>query len=348
MKKGRYHKFIHNNTFLITGGTGSFGHAVLDALLPYKPKKVIVFSRDEKKQFDMRNEFDSPVLRFVIGDVRNYQSVESVMEGVDYVFHAAALKQVPSCEFFPIEAVQTNVIGADNVLRSAISHNVKRVVVLSTDKSVYPINTMGMTKALMEKVMIAHARELEEYDGKKTTVCGVRYGNVLYSRGSVIPYFVDQIKKGKKLTVTNGVMTRFLLPLPQAVDLVLYAIVSGENGFLYVRKAPACTMQTLATAVCNIFSYTKGIEQVGIRAGEKLHETLVTTEEFLRAFDMGEYYKIRPEGKKFDYETYFSGGKATKVREMVSYTSENTERLNLKQTEKLLLSLPEITQELRS
>lgn len=338
---------ITDRIFLITGGTGSFGHAVVDKLLPYKPKKIIIFSRDEKKQFDMRNEYDSSLLRFVIGDVRNAQSLESAMTGVDYVFHAAALKQVPSCEFFPLESVQTNIIGANNVLESAISHRVKRVVVLSTDKAVYPINAMGMTKALMEKVMEAKARELEEYDGKQTTVCGVRYGNVLYSRGSVIPFFVEQMKRGKKLSVTHRDMTRFLLPLPEAVDLVLYALSAGENGFMYVRKSPACSVGTLAEALCSLFSYTKGIQHVGIRAGEKFHETLVSTEEFLRSYDCGEYYKISPEGKRFDYETYFSGGKTTGASQLQSYTSENTQQLNQKQTAELLSTIPEIRNELK-
>ncbi len=341
-----FNKYIKNKVFFISGGTGSFGHAVIKQLLPKNPKKIVIFSRDEKKQFDMRNEFQSPLLQFIIGDVRNYQSIESAMEKVDYVFHAAALKQVPSCEFFPLEAVQTNIIGAENILRSAISHKVKRVVVLSTDKAVYPINAMGMSKALMEKVMVAKARELDE---KKhtTTICGVRYGNVLYSRGSVIPFFVEQIKKGEKLSITDPTMTRFLLPLPNAVGLVLYALSKGENGFMYVKKSPACTIETLAQSINKIFSYKKGIQYVGIRSGEKIHETLITSEEFLRAFDVGDYYKIAPEGKHFNYQTYFSEGKSTYKDNLQAYTSGNTQQLSEEQTISLLLSLPEIKEELK-
>lgn len=345
--KDSLHTNIGGKVFLITGGTGSFGHAVVKQLLAYKPKKIIIFSRDEKKQFDMRNEFESNLLKFVIGDVRNLQSIESVMEDVDYVFHAAALKQVPSCEFFPIEAVQTNILGADNVLSIAIKHGVKRVVVLSTDKAVYPINAMGMTKAIMEKVMVAKSRELDESESKKTIVCGVRYGNVLYSRGSVIPFFVDQIRKGIKLSVTDPTMTRFLLPLPSAVELVLYALSKGENGFIYVKKSPACTIDILAQSVSKLFTYNKGFQYVGIRAGEKIHETLVTSEEFLRAFDVGEYYKIAPEGKDFSYDPYYKEGKSTNKDKLQSYTSGNTKQLDVIQTTELLSTLPEIQEELK-
>ena len=275
-------KRIKGTTLLITGGTGSFGNTVIDKLLSLKPKRIVIFSRDEKKQFDMRNTYDDPILRFVIGDVRDRDSVATAMKGVDYVFHAAALKQVPTCEFFPIEAVKTNILGANNVLEAATAAGVRRVVILSTDKAVYPINAMGMSKAIMEKTMIAASRRLNEEGNARTTLCGVRYGNVLYSRGSVLPYFVELIKRNKVLTVTNSNMTRFLLPLADAVDLVLYALTNGKNSHLYVRKAPACTIETLAKAVCRIFSYEKGYKEIGTRAGEKVHETLITSLIFRR------------------------------------------------------------------
>jgi UDP-glucose 4-epimerase len=340
MKK-QYKDAISGKTILITGGTGSFGNSVIQSLLPLNPKKIIVFSRDEKKQHDMRMTFQSEKLRFILGDVRSRESVDQAMDSVDLVFHAAALKQVPSCEFFPIEAVRTNILGAQNVIDSAVEHGVSRLVVLSTDKAVYPINAMGMSKALMEKVMIAKAREMIEYGEKKTTLCGVRYGNVMYSRGSVIPHFVEQIKKGEPLTITNKHMTRFLLPLRDAVDLVLYALINGKNGDIYVRKAPAATIETLALAMCALFQYKKGVRAVGIRAGEKMHETLVTSEELARAVDQGDYFRIPPESQKLDYQQYFSEGK--NVRDLpLPYTSENTKRLSLKETIKLLKTLPEI------
>ncbi|MFH1833021.1 MAG: polysaccharide biosynthesis protein [Candidatus Levyibacteriota bacterium] len=342
---------ISGKVILITGGTGSFGSIVINNILKLDPKRIIIFSRDEKKQFDMRNKYDSSLLRFVIGDVRDRQSVDEVMDGVDYVFHAAALKQVPSCEFFPLEAIKTNVLGASNVLTSAREHKAKKVMILSTDKAVYPINAMGMTKALMEKVMIAQARDIINGITAKgrddTTLCGVRYGNVLYSRGSVIPYFVDQIKKGKELTVTNLNMTRFLLPLTQAVDLVLYALAFGENGHMYVRKAPAATLEILVQAICKIFSYKKGYREVGIRAGEKMHETLISKEEFVRAIDQGNYYKIPHESQGLDYNKYLFKGDKADIHNIEPYTSANTARLNLEQTIKLLLALPEIQHELK-
>jgi UDP-glucose 4-epimerase len=297
-----YRKQIKNKVILITGGTGSFGNALTDRLLPLKPKEIVIFSRDEKKQSDMRNKYNTKLLHFIIGDVRDRQGVDDAMVGVDYVFHAAALKQVPACEFFPLEAVKTNILGGNNVIQSAIEHKVKRVVILSTDKAVYPINAMGMTKAIVEKIMVA-------YSGNPDTIlCGVRYGNVLYSRGSVIPYFVDSIKKGEPLKVTNPKMTRFLLPLDTAVDLVLETLVHGKRGKMYVRKSPACTIETLAQAVCEIFDYKKGYIVVGPRMGEKTHETLVPSEE-------------------------------------TPFTSENTIRFDVAQTKELLLKIPEVQKE---
>lgn len=336
---------IHNKIILITGGTGSFGNSMIKTLLPLSPQKIIVFSRDEKKQFDMRNEYNNRLIKFVIGDVRDKDSLSRVMKNVSYVFHAAALKQVPTCEFFPMEAVKTNVLGAFNVLNVAVDSGVEKVVVLSTDKAVYPINAMGMSKALMEKCMIAESRNLKD---KKTILCGVRYGNVLYSRGSVIPRFVEEIDEGNPLTITNPDMTRFLLPLKEAVDLVLHAFVAGENGCIYVRKAPAATIKTLAEAVCKIFSYKKGLKEVGIRNGEKIHETLVSKEEILRAQDQGDYFKIVPESQDLDYNQYFYRGKIIDQDTIDAYTSANTHRLNIEETVKLLMKLPEIKDQLRN
>jgi UDP-N-acetylglucosamine 4,6-dehydratase/5-epimerase len=343
-----YLKKIKGKRILITGGTGSFGNTVVSELFKLKPGRIIIFSRDEKKQFDMRNKFDSPLLKFVIGDVRDKESVDKVMEGVDYVFHAAALKQVPTCEFFPMEAVKTNILGTENVLAAARKHKVKRVVALSTDKAVYPINVIGLSKAMMEKLMVSEAKNFEEEGRKDTTFCGVRYGNVLYTRGSVLPYFMNLMKQNKKLPVTHFDMTRFLLPLSQAVDLVLHALVYGENGFIYVRKSPACTLETLARAMCEIFNYTSGFHQVGIRAGEKMHETLITQEEFIRVKDTGNYYKISPESQGLDYNKYFYRGEKADIEAITSYTSENTIRLDVKQTKKMLLELPEIKAELQN
>jgi len=250
---------IKNKSILITGGTGSFGNTVVKELLLLKPKKIVIFSRDEKKQDDMRNEYSNSILKFVIGDIRDREGVVKIVEGMDYVFHAAALKQVPTCEFFPIEAVKTNIIGAHNIVNAVIASRVKKVVILSTDKAVYPINAMGMTKALMEKIMIAESRNFADKNNVLSPVfCGVRYGNVLYSRGSVLPYFISQIKQNKKIPITNSNMTRFLLPLKEAVGLVFHALVNGENGHMYVRKSPACSVKILAKAVCEIFSYKKG------------------------------------------------------------------------------------------
>lgn len=342
--KQLYKAALKNKTILITGGTGSFGNSVVQTLLPYAPKQIIIFSRDEKKQFDMRNAFNSSLLRFVIGDVRDKESLDNVMKGVDYIFHAAALKQVPSCEFFPMEAIKTNILGGQHVLQSAIAHGVKKVVVLSTDKAAYPINAMGMSKALMEKILVAEAKRISQ--SEKTKLCIVRYGNVLYTRGSVIPYFISLLTENKPFPVTDFSMTRFLLPLTDAVDLVLHALTSGENGYLYVRKSPAATLETVAAAICEIFDYKKGYHSVGIRAGEKKHETLITTEELLRAKEGKTFFSIPPESQGLDYNTYFTGKNKSK-RSFESFTSENAQRLSVSQTKQLLLGLPEIKEALR-
>lgn len=340
-------KTIKNKTILITGGTGSFGHTVVDTLLNLDVSKIIIFSRDEKKQFDMRNKFDNPRLKFVIGDVRDRDSLNSSMEGVNYVFHAAALKQVPTCEFFPLEAVKTNILGASNVMLSAIEARVERVVVLSTDKAVYPINTVGISKAMMEKIMIAESKKYDKHSNITTILCGVRYGNVLYTRGSVLPYFVSLIKQNKKISVTDPNMTRFLLPLPEAVSLVLYALVNGERGYIYVKKSPACSIKTLAESLCRIFNYKTGISETGIRAGEKMHETLITEEERIRAVELKEYFKIPPESQGLDYNKYFYRGKSIDADKIQSYTSKNTKQLDVNKTTELLLKLYEIKKELK-
>lgn len=331
---------FRNKVILITGGTGSFGTTMLVHLLKLSPKKIIIFSRDELKQYDLRQLHNSSRIEFVIGDVRDKESVRSVVKGVDYIFHAAALKQVPSCEFFPMEAVKTNIQGTNNLLSAAIDCGVKRVVLLSTDKAVYPINVMGMTKAVMEKLMGAYAKRVGEERGK-TIICTVRYGNVLYSRGSVIPMFVKQIKKNKKLSVTDVSMTRFLLPLSDAVSLVLHALSHGKNGSIYVKKAPAADLGTLAEAVSEIFEHKKGIEIIGTRAGEKFHETLIAREEIPRVIDDGDFYHIPLETEGLDYEKYYSKGKKVRFGND-GYTSENTKRLSLKQTVQLLKKLPEL------
>lgn len=334
-----YKKHFKGKVILITGGTGSFGNALTDRLLFLSPKKIVIFSRDEKKQEDMRNHYQNSLLRFVIGDVRDKETIERVVKGVDYIFHAAALKQVPTCEFFPLEAVKTNVLGASNVINVAIKHKVKRLVILSTDKAVYPINAMGMSKALMEKIMVASSRDVG------TILCGVRYGNVLYSRGSVIPHFVSQIRKGERLRVTHLGMTRFLLTLGDAVDLVLYALINGKRGCMYIKKSPACTVETLAKAVCNIFNYRKGYIEVGIRPGEKLHETLVSSEEIKRALNFKGYFVIPPESQGLDYNRYLPSEREKHDDILMPFTSENTRRLDVRQTEELFLTIPEIQEE---
>ncbi len=349
MKKNRIQNNLNlkGKSVLITGGTGSFGNSVTKRLLELNPRQIIIFSGDEKKQYDMRNKFDdNSRLRFVIGDVRDRSSIDKVMKGVNYVFHAAALKQVPTCEFFPLEAIRTNAIGAENVIRSAIENKVESVVVLSTDKAVYPINVIGMTKALMEKIMISEAKNLISAKSK-TLLCGVRYGNVLYTRGSVIPYFIGLIKQNKKLPVTQFQMTRFLLPLDDAVGLVLFALSKGKSGSMYIKKSPACTLEVLAQALCELFNHEKGYYEVGIRAGEKTHETLVAQEESVRAKDLGDYYQIPPESQGLDYGRYFSRG-VKPGKQIAPYTSENTKRLNVVQVKKILLSIPQVQKELKS
>ena len=333
---------LDDKVILITGGTGSFGNDTVETILnDYHPKELRIFSRDEKKQYDMRNRLKSPILKFLIGDVRDKDSISQAMREVDFVFHAAALKQVPTCEFFPMEAVKTNILGTNNVLDLAEENGVKKVVVLSTDKAVYPINAMGMTKALLEKVMLAKAR----ISNGNTIFCGVRYGNVLCSRGSVIPLFMEQMQNNKNLTVTNPDMTRFLLPLPLAVDLVLYALDRGDNGDVLIRKSPASTMGTLAQAMIELFNYRKGMQVIGIREGEKTHETLVTREELIRAADHGDYFKIK-NFEKLDYGKFFNEGKFSDFPKD-GYTSENTQRLSLDETKDLLLSLKEIRSALK-
>jgi len=340
----RLKNLINDKTILVTGGTGSFGNAVVDRLLPLNPKKIVIFSRDEKKQFSMGNKYNSDKLQFILGDVRDKDSVLHAMHDVDYVFHAAALKQVPNCEFFPLEAIKTNALGAHNVLDVAIILNkVERVVVLSTDKAVYPINVMGMTKALMERIMISFSREKR----CKAIVCGTRYGNVLYTRGSVVPYFIDLMKAGKPMTVTNMDMTRFLMPLEHSVDLVLFALTQGEEGAIYVKKSPAATMGDLAQALVEIFEYNKEIKVIGTRPGEKLHESLISNEEAFRTSDYGEYYKIAPEVPGMDYRKYYFQGKRSTNLLAEGYTSANTTKLSVKEIKKLLLSLAEVKNELR-
>lgn len=344
--KAEIKRKIKGSTILITGGTGSFGNSVVSKLLLMQPKRIIIFSRDEKKQFDMRNKFDNPLLKFMIGDVRDSERVNTAMQQVDYVFHAAALKQVPTCEFFPMEAVKTNIYGTHNVLQAAKNNVVKNVVVLSTDKAVYPINAIGLSKAMMEKVMIAESKDLIASGNNRKVFCGVRYGNVLYTRGSVLPYFVHMMEQNKRLPITHNEMTRFLLPLTDAVDLVFYAFVYGENGNMYVRKSPAATLETIAAAMVKLFNYTPGYYEVGIRAGEKMHETLIAQEEFIRAIDAKNYYIIPPESQGLDYNKYFFRGKKTNIDSISSYTSENTKRLNLSETIAMLQNLSEIKEAL--
>ena len=330
-------ELFKDKILLITGGTGSFGNKVLDRFLKddIELKEIRIFSRDEKKQEDMRIKYKNDKIKFFIGDVRDYRSVDDAMDGVDFVFHAAALKQVPSCEFFPIQAVKTNVLGTENVLEAAINHKVKRVVVLSTDKAAYPINAMGMSKALMEKVAIAKGREVKN---SNTIICRTRYGNVMASRGSVIPLFCDQIEKGLPLTITNPEMTRFMMTLEDAVDLVLYAFENGEQGDLFVQKAPAATIDTLAKAVCELKDPGHPIKYIGTRHGEKLYETLVTKEEMLTAEDCGNYFRIKADKRNLNYQKYEVVG-TTKIDEVEDYHSHNTERLDVEGMKKLLLKL---------
>lgn len=318
-----------NKTLLITGGTGSFGNAVLDRFLNNGLKEIRIFSRDEKKQDDMRRKYNNPKIKYYIGDVRDKQSVDNAMTDVDFVFHAAALKQVPSCEFFPVEAVKTNVLGCENVLQSAIDHHVRKVVVLSTDKAVYSINAMGMTKALSEKVMVAKSRQ----SGSVPVICGTRYGNVMGSRGSVIPLFIEQIKSGKPITITNPDMTRFMMTMDNAVDLVLYAYEHGNSGDLFIHKSPACTLRVLGEAILGLYASSNGIKYIGTRHGEKLFETLVSSEEMITAIDEGGYYRIPSDGRDLNYNLYFTDGNVA-VKE--SYTSHNTTQLDVDGVKALL------------
>ena len=327
---------------LITGGTGSFGHAVLDRFLKTDIKEIRIFSRDEKKQDDMRHQYNDDKIKYYIGDVRNLQSLKDAIHGVDYVFHAAALKQVPSCEFFPIEAVKTNVIGTDNVLTAAIEEGVKKVICLSTDKAAYPINAMGTSKAMMEKVFVAKSRTV---DPEKTLICGTRYGNVMCSRGSVIPLFIEQIKSGQALTVTEPKMTRFIMSLEEAVELVLFAFEHAENGDIMVQKAPACTIEVLAQAVWELFHADNEIKIIGIRHGEKMYETLLTNEECAHAIDMGDFFRVPADKRDLNYDKYFKEGDQKRT-ELTEFNSDNTELLNVRQVKEKLLSLEYIRNEL--
>ncbi|MBP3302661.1 MAG: polysaccharide biosynthesis protein [Opitutales bacterium] len=331
-----------DKTLLITGGTGSFGNAVLKRFLDSDIHEIRIFSRDEKKQDDMRHQLQSPKVKFYIGDVRDRRSVDSAMSGVDYIFHAAALKQVPSCEFFPMQAVQTNVYGTENVLDSAIAHGVKNVVVLSTDKACYPINAMGISKAMMEKVAIAKARQLGK--DAKTTICCTRYGNVMASRGSVIPLWAEQIRSGNVITVTDPNMTRFMMTLDDAVDLVLYAFEHGNGGDLFVQKAPAATLDVLAAALKELYRSDVPVRVIGTRHGEKLYETLVSREEMAKAEDMGEYFRIPCDTRDLNYDKFFVEGQE-KVSVIEDYHSHNTARLDVESMKKLLLKLEMIRKE---
>lgn len=324
-------------TLLITGGTGSFGNKVLERFIDSGLQEIRIFSRDEKKQEDMRWKYNNDKIKYYLGDVRNIRSVDEAMNGVDMVFHAAALKQVPSCEFFPIEAVKTNVLGCENVLDSAIRNKVRNVIVLSTDKAVYPINAMGLSKALSEKVMIAKSRNLNKSPSTSFKVfCATRYGNVMGSRGSVIPLFINQIKAGKELTITNPDMTRFMMTLDEAVELVAFAYENAGNGDIFVQQAPACTIQTLVEALLSLYNASNKIRVIGTRHGEKLYETLVNTEEMGKVLEIENYYRIRSDNRDLNYAKYFTEGEGDMKEE---YTSHNTRRLDVKETKKLLLKL---------
>ena len=338
-----------NKTLLIAGGTGSFGNAVLNRFLATDIGEIRIFSRDEKKQDDMRHEFQvrmpevAEKIKFYIGDVRDIQSVRNAMYGVDYIFHAAALKQVPSCEFFPIEAVKTNVLGTENVLTAAIEAGVKNIVCLSTDKAAYPVNAMGTSKAMMEKVIVAKSRTV---DPDKTKICCTRYGNVMCSRGSVIPLWIDQIRSGNPITITDGTMTRFIMSLDEAVDLVLFAFEHGQSGDILVQKAPACTIQTQAEAVCELFGGDKNaIKVIGIRHGEKMYETLLTNEECANAIDMGDFYRVPCDKRGLNYDKYINKGD-TERNTLTEFNSSNTQLLNVEETKAKIASLKYIQDEL--
>jgi len=330
-------------TLLITGGTGSFGNAVLKRFLATSIKEIRIFSRDEKKQDDMRKLYKNDKIKFYIGDVRDYNSIANAMHGVDYVFSAAALKQVPSCEFFPMEAVRTNVIGTDNALAAAVQHGVKKAICLSTDKAVYPINAMGISKAMMEKVMVAKSRTVT---AEKTTICGTRYGNVMASRGSVIPLFVQQIKSGQPLTITDPNMTRYLMSLEDAVELVLFAFKNAVPGDIFVQKAPASTIADLAQAVKELFEAPNEIKVIGTRHGEKLHETLLTREEMAKAADLGNYYRIPADTRDLNYDKFYIEGEE-QFSSGWEYTSKNTKQLNIEDIKALLIGLDYIQEELK-
>lgn len=333
-----------NKTLLITGGTGSFGNAVLNRFLDTDIKEIRVFSRDEKKQDDMRHHYQNNKIKYYIGNVRDRGSVDDAMRGVDFIFHAAALKQVPSCEFFPVEAVRTNVLGTENVLNAAIQNEVKRVVVLSTDKACYPINAMGISKAMMEKVAIAKARSLGE--DPATTICCTRYGNVMASRGSVIPLWVDQIKANNPITITDSNMTRFMMTLEDAVDLVLYAFEHGHSGDLFVQKAPAATLSVLAKALKELYTADNEVKVIGTRHGEKLYETLVGREEMYKSEDMGDYYRIPADNRDLNYDKYFIEGKED-ISKVDDYHSHNTAQLDVEGMKELLLKLEFIKEDLK-
>ncbi len=333
-----------DKTLLITGGTGSFGNAVLDRFLQTDIKEIRIFSRDEKKQDDMRKQYNNDKIKFYIGDVRNVNSLNYAMKGVDYVFHAAALKQVPSCEFFPMEAVQTNVIGTDNVLNMAIDNKVRKVICLSTDKAAYPVNAMGISKAMMEKVFVAKSRNISP---EETLICGTRYGNVMASRGSVIPLFIEQIKSGQPLTVTDSAMTRYLMSLEEAVELVVHAFEHANAGDIMVQKSPASTVGDLAQAVKELFNADNEIKVIGTRHGEKKYETLLTVEESAQAEDMGQYYRIPADSRDLNYENYFEEG-SQEISQAQEYNSDNTYRLNIEEIKQKLLELDYVKSELEN
>ena len=341
---------FEGKTLLITGGTGSFGNAVLNRFLDTDIKEIRIFSRDEKKQDDMRHQLQAAnadtakKVKFYIGDVRNIQSVKDAMHGVDYIFHAAALKQVPSCEFFPMEAVRTNIIGTDNVLTAAIEAGVKKVICLSTDKAAYPIYAMGTSKAMMEKVIVAKSRTVEQ---DKTLICCTRYGNVMCSRGSVIPLFIDQIKEGKPLTVTEPKMTRFIMSLEEAVELVVFAFKNANSGDIMVQKAPACTIEVLAKAVKKLFCVDNEIKIIGIRHGEKMYETLLTNEECARAIDMGNFFRVPADQRDLNYDLYFKEGNQERTK-LSEFNSNNTELLGVEEVKKKLLELKYIRDEIEA
>lgn len=337
--------FFKDKVLLITGGSGSFGRACVDRFLDTDIKEIRVFSRDEAKHDAMRHDYKSDKINYFIGDIREYDSVKNAMRGVDYVFHAAAIKEVPSAEFFPIEAVKTNVLGADNVINAAVEEGIEGIVCLSTDKAAYPINAMGMTKAIMEKLVVAKTKS---YRDNKTLVCSTRYGNVMASRGSVIPLFINQIKTGQALTITEPLMTRFLMSLPEAIDLVMYAFEHADPGDLLVRKAPASTIGDLAQALLEIFDADNEIKIIGKRHGEKMYETLVTSEEMAKAIDMGDYYRIPADTRNLNYDVYFKEGAADSRQVVEQFNSDNARRLNVEEVKELLLTVDYVREELEN